>query len=58
MYSSGPPQRGQTPPVATVTVNGYNGVEWTQDGMTFWAVSDLNLSELNELKALLERNGV
>ena len=45
-------------PITTVALNGYNGVEWTQDRMTFWAVSDLNLSELNELKALLERKGV
>jgi anti-sigma factor RsiW len=42
----------------TTAVNGYNGIQWTQDRMTFWAVSDLNLSELNELKALLEHKGV
>jgi anti-sigma factor RsiW len=45
-------------PGTTIAVSGYNGIEWTQGAMTFWAVSDLNLSELNELKALLERKGV
>ena len=44
-------------PSTTIAVNGYNGVEWTQGGMTFWAVSDLNLSELKELKRLLEHEG-
>jgi anti-sigma factor RsiW len=28
--------------------NGYNTVRWTQDGMTFWAVSDVNAAELGE----------
>jgi anti-sigma factor RsiW len=44
-------------PSTTIAVDGYNGVEWTQAGMTFWAVSDLNLSELGELKRLLEHEG-
>lgn len=44
-------------PSRTIAVNGYNGIEWTQAGMTFWAVSDLNLPELGELKRLLEREG-
>lgn len=29
-------------------VNGYNVNYWRQDGMTFWAVSDLNQAELDE----------
>jgi anti-sigma factor RsiW len=28
------------------TVQGYNMIAWTTDGMTYWAVSDLNLEEL------------
>jgi len=28
---------------------GYNVVHWERSGMTFWAVSDLNLNELQEL---------
>jgi anti-sigma factor RsiW len=29
-------------------VNGYNTLRWFGDGMTFWAVSDLNAAELQE----------
>jgi anti-sigma factor RsiW len=27
---------------------GYNVIHWNRSGMTFWAVSDINLSELQE----------
>jgi anti-sigma factor RsiW len=27
---------------------GYNMIHWTKEGMTFWAVSDLNTSELHD----------
>jgi len=33
------------------TMRGYNLVHWTQSGMTYWAVSDLNSRELNEFVA-------
>ncbi|MGI8961681.1 MAG: anti-sigma factor family protein [Bryobacteraceae bacterium] len=32
----------------TLTIHGYNVVHWSQSGMTYWAVSDLNSRELNE----------
>jgi anti-sigma factor RsiW len=32
---------------------GYNLVQWTKSGMTYWAVSDLNLAELREFTRLL-----
>jgi anti-sigma factor RsiW len=35
--------------------NGYNIVHWTKDGMTFWAISDLNAAELGEFEKLLRR---
>lgn len=35
----------------TSTIRGYNLVHWTQSGMTYWAVSDLNSRELNEFAA-------
>jgi anti-sigma factor RsiW len=33
-------------PESTVTRHGYNLVQWTTAGMTYWAVSTLNASEL------------
>jgi anti-sigma factor RsiW len=32
----------------TLAVKGYNVIHWTQGGMTYWAVSDLNAAELND----------
>jgi anti-sigma factor RsiW len=32
----------------TFTLNGYNTIDWTQSGMAYWAVSDLNSRELSE----------
>ncbi|MBA3356983.1 MAG: anti-sigma factor [Pyrinomonadaceae bacterium] len=31
-----------------MTRQGYNLIRWNQSGMTYWAVSDLNLNELQE----------
>jgi anti-sigma factor RsiW len=36
---------------------GYNVIHWTQSGMTYWAVSDLNRGELDEF-ARLARSGL
>jgi len=33
---------------------GYNLLHWTQSGMTYWAVSDLNSTELQELVRLVQ----
>jgi anti-sigma factor RsiW len=33
---------------ATATIDGYHARSWSQDGFSFWAVSDLNESELDE----------
>ncbi len=35
--------------------NGYNVVRWTQGGMTYWAVSDLNLKELEQFRDLYKK---
>jgi anti-sigma factor RsiW len=37
-----------------LTMNGYNIIAWTQDGMRMWAVSDLNAQELDQLRRLLQ----
>jgi anti-sigma factor RsiW len=34
---------------------GYNLIHWTESGMTFWAVSDLNSTELREFAELIKR---
>ena len=35
---------------------GFNVVRWTKNGMTFWAVSDLNSAELQSFAELLQNN--
>jgi len=36
---------------------GYNVIRWSNGGMTYWAVSDLNLPELQEFVQLLKQQG-
>ena len=36
-----------------LTHRGYNVVTWTHGGITYWAVSDLNMAELLQLQAHL-----
>jgi anti-sigma factor RsiW len=38
----------------TVMRQGYNLIHWTKSGMTYWAVSDLNSSELQEFVRLAQ----
>jgi anti-sigma factor RsiW len=38
--------------VATETRQGYNVAHWTQAGMTFWAITDLNTTEFQQLLRL------
>ena len=35
--------------------NGYNVIRWTQGGMTYWAVSDLNPNELEQFRDLYKK---
>jgi anti-sigma factor RsiW len=46
------PEGGAAPPSST-SRSGYNMVRWNEDGMAFWAVSDLNPKELDELVTAL-----
>ena len=48
-----PGQQGNTA-ATTSTRQGFNIVHWTRNGMTFWAVSDLNAVELHELATDLQ----
>jgi anti-sigma factor RsiW len=49
-----PSSEPAAPPAAS-TVRGFHAVHWTRDGMTLWAVSDLNLAELQQFVALQEQ---
>ena len=40
---------------ATETRQGYNLIHWTKAGMTYWAVSDLNVDELQEFVRLIQQ---
>ena len=44
--------------VSVTERQGYNLVQWTGDGMTYWAVSDLNAAELQQFAALLQSQGL
>ena len=44
------PGNGDMPP-QSVESQGYNIVHWSQDDMTFWAISDLELAQLNAFAA-------
>jgi anti-sigma factor RsiW len=48
-----PVDPGRTMPDTHSAVRGYNLVHWTQDGMTFWLISDLEPAQLNECAGLL-----
>ena len=37
---------------AEVSQNGFQVVAWSQDGMTYWAVSDISLGELKQFASL------
>jgi len=48
-----PSAGGDAKPAAEVR-QGYNLIHWTKSGMTYWAISDLNLAELQDLAEQLQ----
>jgi anti-sigma factor RsiW len=51
-----PTKAGESTPAVCASINGYNLIHWSQGGMTFWAVSDLNEKELMEFAREFEAN--
>jgi anti-sigma factor RsiW len=47
------PQADSSP--HTMTIKGYDVVNWTQGHMAYWAVSDLNAAELNDFAHHMQR---
>jgi anti-sigma factor RsiW len=47
-----PDHSGNTAPPVSGTRNGYNFVHWAQNGMRFWAVSDLEAAQLDDFVRL------
>jgi anti-sigma factor RsiW len=42
--------------VAPITIEGFHAINWTSVGMTYWAVSDVELSELQTFAQLIQKN--
>jgi anti-sigma factor RsiW len=49
------PSPGADKPAQQFSVNGYNIIRWTNSGSTYWAVSDVNSTDLSEFAKLLSR---
>ena len=56
LFSWPTPQHADTAP-AVEERQGYNQIHWTQAGMMYWAVSDLNADELQEFVQLIQHPG-
>src|SRR5262249_19828105 len=51
------PAEGTAPANQQASVHqGYNLIRWSNEGMSYWAVSDLNLAELQQFVQLLQEN--
>jgi anti-sigma factor RsiW len=51
------PDAGDDTRPSVVTTQGYHLVSWRTDGVAFWAVSDLNTTELSQFVALFQHGG-
>jgi anti-sigma factor RsiW len=49
-----PTEQSRTMPETRSTVRGYNLIHWTQGGMTWWLISDLEPAQLSECAVLLK----
>jgi anti-sigma factor RsiW len=51
------PDAGDDTHASLVIAQGYHLVSWRSDGVAFWAVSDLNATELSQFVTLFQRGG-
>ena len=49
------PESSGTPPADVRTAQGFQLRHWIRDGMSFWAVSDLNDAELAQFERALQQ---
>lgn len=49
------PAEGREGAATTLSVRGYNLVQWSQSGLIYWAVSDINSRELKDFVRLLQK---
>lgn len=49
-----PSTQNTGPAVDTTTLQGYHLIHWTKSGMTYWAVSDVDLNELKQFVQLVQ----
>jgi len=49
-----PTEQSRTTPETRSAVRGYNLIHWTQGGLTYWLISDLEPAQLSECAALLK----
>ncbi len=50
-----PAQTNRNSSLTATTLRGYNVLSWTNSGMNYWAVSDLNVAELRKFADLFEQ---
>ena len=48
-----PAPTAEAKPPRMETAKGYNLLSWSRNGVTYWAVSDLNSGELSQLQSLM-----
>lgn len=52
-----PTADGGTPSTGSTTISGYNVLSWTDGGTTYWAVSDLGITDLHAFAAAFRNAG-
>jgi anti-sigma factor RsiW len=51
-----PVVQGQGAGMSTEMLRGYHLIHWTEAGLNYWAVSDLDLTELQQFATLIQQH--